>query len=124
MSGGLDLLARKVCEATGIDMYVANGLRLKPTGHLAGEGICFVRINDKGSPTRELLAKLGVRPERAAAVGNSEWDVPMFRAVGLGVAYNPSDDAVRAGAHAVVEKGDMRDVLPHLLAYRAPAGPR
>lgn len=112
VSGGLDLLARHVCLDLGIDMFVANGLRLVESGHLSGEGVVFVEIKDKGRTTREILKKLGVPRERAAAVGNSAYDVPMFREVGFGVAFNPSDHWVRRNARHVVEGTDLRDVLP------------
>ena len=115
VSGGLDLLARRVCQELGIDMYVANGLRLNDAGHITGEGILFLEIKDKGRPTREILRKLGVPRERTAAVGNSAYDVPMFREAGFGVAFNPSDHWVRRNAKAVVEGTDMREVIPHLL---------
>lgn len=115
LSGGLDLLARKVCLDLGIDMYVANGLRLKESGHLHGEGILYVEVKDKARTTREILRKLGVPRSRAAAVGNSAYDVPMFRECAFGVAVNPSDDWVRRHARRVVEGKDLRPVLAHLL---------
>ncbi len=115
LSGGLDILARRVCVDLGIDMYVANGLRLKETGHVHGDGIVWVEINDKGKMAREILRKLGVPRERTASVGNSAYDVPMFRETGFGVAFNPSDDVVRRRARHVVEGTDMRPVLRHLL---------
>lgn len=118
LSGGLDVLAHRVCVQTGIDMYVANGLALDPEGYLAGQGLCFVRINDKQTVTRELLKTLKVPRERAAAVGNSVWDAGMFREVGLGLAIAPVDDGVRRAAHAVVEGTDMMQLLPHLTAHR------
>ncbi|MHB8605046.1 MAG: HAD-IB family phosphatase [Thermoplasmatota archaeon] len=115
LSGGLDLLARRVAIELGIDMYVANGLALTATGHLAGHGICYVKINDKGHPTRELLNVLGVAPARAAAVGNSEWDAAMFRECGFSVAVNPFDDKVRAAASVVLESKDLALAIPHLV---------
>lgn len=115
VSGGLDVLAHRVAIECGIDMFVANGLALDPEGYLAGHGLCYVKVNDKGAPTRELLAKLGVPRERAASVGNSVWDVPMFRATGRGIAFAPVDDGVRKGADVVVESTDMLDCAPHLL---------
>jgi phosphoserine phosphatase len=114
LSGGIDILARHVCEKLGIDMYVANGLKLEESGHLAGEGIVYVEIRDKAKTAREILAKLGVPKERTAGVGNSAYDVPMFRACGYGVAVNPSDPWVRRAARHVVEGKDLRDVIPHL----------
>jgi len=115
VSGGLDLLARRVCLELGIDMYVANGLRLKESGHVSGEGLVFIEIKDKGRTTREILKRLGVPRARTAAVGNSAYDVPMFRECGFGVAFNPSDHYVRRMARHVVEGVDMRDVIPHLV---------
>lgn len=122
LSGGLDVLARRVCEDLGLDMYVANGLRLLESGHLHGDGLPFVEIRDKGRLARAILGKLGVPRARAAAVGNSEYDVGMFQACGFGVAVNPSDDAVRRHARHVVEGKDLRPVLRHLMDGAGEAG--
>lgn len=115
LSGGVDLLALRVARELGIDMYVANGLRLKESGHLQGDGLVFVEVRDKGRVAREILKKLGVPSERAAAVGNSAYDVPMFRACSFGVAFNPSDHFVRRAARSVVEGPDMGPVLAALV---------
>lgn len=115
VSGGIDILARHVCLELGLDMYVANGLRLIESGHLSGEGIVYLEIRDKARTTREILRKLDVPRERAAAVGNSAYDAPMFRETAFGVAVNPSDPVVRRAARHVVEGKDLRAVLGHLL---------
>ena len=115
LSGGLDLCARKVCLDLGIDMYVANGLRLRETGHLQGEGLPFVEVRDKGRAAREILRKLGVPKERAAAVGNSAYDVPMFLECAFGVAVNPSDEWVCRKARHVLRGKDLAPALPLLL---------
>lgn len=114
VSGGLDLLARRVCLELGIDMYVANGLRLTQAGHVSGEGLVFIEIKDKGRITRQLREKLAVPQERTAAVGNSAYDVPMFREAGYGIAFNPSDHWVRRHARHVVEGTDLGEVVPLL----------
>lgn len=115
LSGGIDILARRVCERLDIDMFVANGLRLEESGHLQGDGLPLVQINDKSRTTRDILARLDVAPARAAAVGNSAYDVPMFRECAFGVAFNPSDEFVRRHARHVVPGPDMRPVAHHLL---------
>lgn len=115
MSGGLDVLARRVCEETGIDMYVANGLVSEPDGWLLGRGICVVEIRDKGRPTRDLLAALGIPKARAASVGNSIWDARMFRETGFSIAFNPFPDGVEQAADVVIKEKDMRLCAPHLL---------
>ena len=115
LSGGLDLLARRLCLDLGVDMYVANGLRLKETGHLHGEGLLFVEVRDKARATREILRRLGVPRARAAAVGNSAYDAPMFRECAFGVAVNPSDEWVCRAARHVARGKDLRPVLGMLL---------
>jgi HAD superfamily PSPase-like hydrolase len=118
LSGGIDLLARRVCDELGLDMFVANGLRLLESGHLSGEGLVYVEIRDKARVTRDVLARLRVARERTAAVGNSMYDVGMFRECGFGIAVNPSDPVVRRHARHVVEGKDLRGVL-RLLTERA-----
>lgn len=115
LSGGIDILARKLCDELGIDMFVANGLRLLESGHVSDEGIVFVEIRDKGKVAREILKKLGVPKERTASVGNSAYDVPMFRQTGMGVCVNPSDREVIRGAHRTVYGKDLRQVLDILI---------
>lgn len=119
VSGGLDLLSARVAEALGMDFHIANALQVDEAGYLTGEGVVNVEIRDKGTPTRRFVAAAGVAKARVAAVGNSEWDVTMFRETGFGVAINPFDEGVRKGAHVVVEGTDMLPVLDLLL--RGPA---
>lgn len=111
LSGGIDILARRVCEELGLDMYVANGLRLLESGHVSDDGLVYVEIRDKARVTRDILQKLSVPAARAAAVGNSMYDVGMFRECAYGIAVNPSDPVVRRHARHVVEGKDLRDVL-------------
>jgi phosphoserine phosphatase len=114
VTGGLDLLAERVCREVGIRDHVGNGLCHDEHGMLLDDGILRVPVNDKGQPVRRLLDELRVPPERAAAIGNSSQDVAMFRATGLGVAFDPLDEAVRREADVVIEEKDLRLAIPHL----------
>lgn len=118
VSGGLDLLSGRVATDLGMDFHLANELVLDEAGYLVGEGVVHVPIRDKGTPTRRFAVEARVGKARAAAVGNSEWDVTMFRETGFGVAVNPFDDGVRKGAHVVVEGRDLLPVLDALLRRR------
>lgn len=115
VSGGLDLLSHRVAEALQMDFHLANELVLDKAGYLVGEGLVHVPIRDKGTPTRRFVESCGVAKARTAAVGNSEWDVTMFRETSFGVAVNPFDDGVRRGAQVVVEGTDLLPVLDALL---------
>lgn len=58
------------------------------------------RIN-KGAALRSACRAVGIDPAEAMAFGDSENDIPMLRAAGLGVAMANADDAVKAAADAV-----------------------
>jgi phosphoserine phosphatase len=120
VSGGIDLLARRIGRELGIDLVLANGFRTSSDGRLTGEGIVRVPINDKERVVRELQAQLGVAPPETAAVGNSAIDVGMFRRSRVGVAFLPEDDAVRRAATHVVAVRDLAKVLDALEPFPAP----
>ena len=115
VSGGIDVLARRVARELGIDVALANGFRVTAEGRLTGEGIIRVPIRNKEAVVRKLQDDLGIAPEETASVGNSEIDVGMFRRSAIGVAFLPEDDLVRKGATNVVEEKDLARLIPILL---------
>ncbi len=117
VSGGLDLLAERVGRTLGIDIVLANGVKVHPDGRLTGEGVVRVPIHGKETVFADLQAKLGVSPAETAAVGNSEIDVGLFRRSRVGVAFLPEDEAVRRHATAVVTERDLTRVADVLDAF-------
>ena len=111
VSGGIDLLARRIGKELGIDYVLANGFRVNANGRLTGEGIIRVPIKDKEAVLAQVQRQLGFTPEDSGAVGNSEIDVGMFRRARIGVAFQPADDAVIAGATQVVTERNLARVL-------------
>lgn len=122
VSGGIDLLARRIGRELGVDYVLANGFRVDARGRLTGEGLIRVPINRKEEVLAQVQAQLGVPPEATASVGNSEIDVGLFRRSRIGIAFAPEDDAVRRHASAVIPERDLRRVLDVLDA--PPAGDR
>ncbi|HTT73263.1 MAG TPA: HAD-IB family phosphatase [Thermoplasmata archaeon] len=114
VSGGIDLLARRIGRELGIDLVLANGFRVTADGRLTGEGIVRVPIQDKESVVAALQESLGVSPAETASVGNSQIDVGMFRRSRVGVAFQPEDDDVRRAATHIVTERDLARVLPLL----------
>jgi phosphoserine phosphatase len=114
VSGGLDLLARRIARELGIEVALANGLRVHADGRLTGEGIVRVPIHGKEGVLAQLQRQLGVRPEETASVGNSEIDVGLFRRSRVGVAFLPEDEDVRRAATAVVTERNLARVLDAL----------
>lgn len=118
ISGGVDLLARRIARELRIDYVLANGFRVDAAGRLTGEGIVRVPIRDKERVLEGVQAQLGIGPHETGSVGNSDIDVGMFRRSRIGVAFEPEDDHIRAHATAIVPTRDLRGVLPLLF----PAG--
>jgi phosphoserine phosphatase len=111
VSGGIDLLARRIARELGIDVALANGFRVTSEGRLTGDGIVRVPIHGKEGVLANLQAQLGIAPEETASVGNSAIDVGLFRRSRLGVAFLPEDEAIRRGANRVVTERDLGRVL-------------
>lgn len=120
VSGGLDVLARRVARELGIDVALANGVRVTADGRLTGEGIVRVPIHGKEGVLARLQEQLGVSPEETASVGNSEIDVGLFRRSRVSVAFRPEDAAVRAAASTVVTDHDLARVLDALVPFATP----
>ena len=119
VSGGIDLLARRIARELRVDVALANGFRVTSSGRLTGEGLVRVPIHGKEQVLEQLQRQLGFAPEETAAVGNSEIDVGLFRRSRMGVAFLPEDEAVRREADAVVEARDLGEVLRVLEAFPA-----
>jgi phosphoserine phosphatase len=116
VSGGLELLALRITKTAKIDYVYANGLKTDPQGYLTGEGILNVELADKSRVARALIAREGLQPQQAAAIGDSFLDIPMFKVCGLGIAFNPKDERVRSSANIVVESTDLRAILPYIFS--------
>ncbi len=119
VSGGIDLLARRLARELGIDVALANGLRVTSAGRLTGEGIVRVPIHGKEQVLAALQRQLGLLPEETASVGNSEIDVGLFRRSRLGIAFAPEDEVVRRAADRVVVERDLTVVLQALDGFPA-----
>ncbi|EQD45604.1 phosphoserine phosphatase SerB, partial [mine drainage metagenome] len=118
LSGGIDRLADRIGRELGIDMVLANGLRVDERRRLTGDGIVRVPIYGKEKVLEGLQHRLGVAPSETASIGNSEIDIGMFRRSRVGVAFLPADDAVRRAATHVVEEKDLARTLVLLDDFR------
>lgn len=114
VSAGLDTLAYMIAEQLGIDEVVANCVDSDGNGRLTGEGTVCVRLREKGEPLRQLLRRQSIPPGRCAAVGNSCFDISMFEACGLGIAFNPDDACVEQEADIVIKEKNLCRILDHV----------
>ena len=119
VSGGIDLLARRIGKELRMDYVLANGIRTDAAGRLIEEGILRVPIKKKDEVLARIQEQLGIRPEETASVGNSEIDVALFRRSRVGIAFKTEDRAVRASATNVLADHDLTHVLRVLDAFPA-----
>jgi len=113
VSTGLSLHAELVQADLGLDRFVANEIFFD-NGIANGACRAHVPEGGKGQVVARLQAELGVAPDECLAVGDSTSDADMFRRARVGVAVNPSSEAVRAAAHLVLDAPDLRPLLPRL----------
>ena len=77
---------------------------LKRKGSLTARGL------DKGSWVRQILGHRTLKREEAAAVGDGEGDLGMFREVGLAIGYRPNELVASVVDHAF-HNGSFVDIL-------------
>jgi phosphoserine phosphatase len=114
VSAGIEVLAKRIAKELNIDLYLANGFVTDRSGKLSGEGILKVRLMDKGDGVEMAAKALGIERGRIVSVGNSRYDVSMFRRSSKGIAFCPSDDIVREEADVVVDEKNLARILEHI----------
>lgn len=111
VSAGIDLLANQVASDLGISMVYANQLKTDTSGRLTGEGLVHVPLMYKDKVVNQISKKLNIPLGSIAAIGNSCFDIPFLRSVGLGIAFNPYDDCVIKEADEVVYEKNLERIL-------------
>jgi phosphoserine phosphatase len=114
VTGGLDLVAKRIAGVARIKYVISNGLETDGCGNLTGKGVCNVELLNKAKPLRELMQKIGVKRKEVVAVGNSQIDVPMFKVANFGIAFNPADEIVQREAKFVVKEKNLLAILKYV----------
>ncbi len=114
LSAGLSFLVERITSEVEVDYYISNELIAKD-GALTGEVKVNVAIDRKAEALDSILRRFNVKVDECAAVGDDESMIPIFRAVALSVAFNPSCSRVEEEADVVVKSDDLRYVLRILL---------
>lgn len=107
ISGGIDILANRVAKY-GIDFVFANGIEFK--GEVPWRGILRVPIKEKDKILKKLLMKLGVKREEVFVIGDTKYDLCMFKIAGKSIAFNPSESIAKY-ADFVIENKDLKELI-------------
>jgi len=114
LSAGLSFVMKRIHREIGVDAALANEL-LEKDGCLTGDVRVNVSFSNKDEALRSILERFGAEMDDCVAVGDDETLIPLFKVVGLGIAFNPRSENVEKHADIVVKSNDLRDVLPHIL---------
>ena len=113
VSGGFHEILDTVAPGLGVDVWRANRLGTQD-GTLSGavDG-AIVDAEAKAAALREWATDAKVALAHTIAIGDGANDLRMMAAAGLGLAFN-AKPTVRAQADLVVERVDLREVIPLL----------
>lgn len=113
ISAGISILAERIQKELGINYTFANRLKVDENGVLTGEGEEIVNLLNKVTVLRRLALEERTTPRCCAIVGDSVFDIPLFKEAGLSIAFNATDEGVKEAADVVVEHKDLRKILPY-----------
>lgn len=94
-------MAGWVGKDLGLDFWVANELVVEGD-RFTGEAVLRVGLWDKLPVVKRVAAERGLSLDQVAFVGDHVNDIPVLKAVGLGIAYAPKEAAVGQAARAVL----------------------
>ncbi|MEM3737186.1 MAG: HAD family phosphatase [Candidatus Bathyarchaeia archaeon] len=114
---GLDILAEKIAKEIGADRVFANSLKLDGEGRLTGDQVTRVALGRKSEILSEISREMDVPLSQFVVVGDSKYDLDMFKIAGLRIALNPKDEEIRKAADIVVETEDLNDLLSTLTVH-------
>jgi HAD superfamily PSPase-like hydrolase len=84
VTSGIDILAREVAGALGIDHWVANGLKFDKHGVILPKGVGRVDPTRKDLAYKKLLRRLRIHPVNTVAIGDTIYDLAFLKSAGLG----------------------------------------
>jgi phosphoserine phosphatase len=115
LSGGLDIMANDIGRRVGIDYVLTNRL-FHQNGILTGEVENLVAWGAKSEVISQINNHFDIPLGETAFVGDGRNDMSVFKIVGFSIAYNPEDQEVADTADVVIEKDDLRAILPYLIS--------
>jgi len=114
ISAGIFSLAERVNNELNFDYVFANQLCTDENEFLTGEGIAMVNLMSKDATFKKLIKIANVTADQCVSIGDSQFDIPIFKLVGLSIAFNTSDKITMQAADKSVEAKDLRAILPLL----------
>ena len=113
VSGGILWLAERLVKDFGIDEAYANRIFSDSTGKIIPDGEVQVNPLKKDTVMKKVMKKYNVSPEECIAVGDSESDYSMYRAVNNFIAFN-SDSKALSKISKITLGGNIMSVINYI----------
>jgi phosphoserine phosphatase len=103
--------AEHLADRFGFDAVTGCLMEEDSAGRFTGKVQHHIEAADKAAFVRSFCQPRGIDLKECVAIGDSRSDIPLFREVGLAIAFNGTDAAKRA-AHVSVDADTLLAVLP------------
>lgn len=110
VSSGVDILVKRVCEDLGSDFCLYNELLFVDNELIPG-GKPYVPLKEKPRVIRQLAEQYGLTMDLVTYIGDSVWDIPVFKEVGLSIAVEPCGEACCAAKYSIGNLLDAVDIV-------------
>ncbi|MCL4453863.1 HAD-IB family phosphatase [Ferroplasma sp.] len=116
VSGGISWLSDRIARDYGIYEAYANKIYCDDNGRIIPDGEVQVDPSYKDYVMGKVMAKYGLKPGECIAVGDSESDYSMYRAVPNFIAFNSDSDLLLKISSASMEN-DLSGLIKFLESY-------
>ena len=115
ITGSFHSLAERIKKELNLDYAIAHcKLIFSKNGKLKSWKLLPCDFEGKLVYFNKLINKLGLQATECVYIGDEVNDIPIFKEVGLAIAFNPRKKEVRKAADIVINSNDLRDILPYL----------
>ena len=116
VSGGISWLSDRLVRDYGIKEAYANKIYCDASGRIIPEGDIQVDPAIKDWVMRKIMIKYDVKQEECLAIGDSESDYSMYRAVQNFIAFNSDSDFLRKISSSSMEN-DLSGIIEYIESY-------
>jgi len=114
ITGSFKILAERARNLLDLDEAIAHcDLIFDQLGNLKKWRLRPCDFTGKIEYFKGLIRKFGFKPSESAFIGDNVNDIPIFKEVGLSIAFNCQKEEVKKAAQVVIDKKDLREILKY-----------
>jgi phosphoserine phosphatase len=113
VSSGVDLLVQRVCRELGINICLYNELVFAGDELIPG-GVARVPLRDKSTIIKRLASDLGFKLDDVVYIGDSSWDIEVFKAIPTSIAIMPCGEACKYAKYTIENLLELLDIIDEL----------